>query len=53
MTVRELILGMLFIFGLMATSVVLPIGVVVGSASLGHSAAASSAGPVFVFEDTR
>lgn len=53
MTVKELILGMMFIFCLMATGVILPIGVVAGSASLDHRSAESSSGPVFIFEEYR
>ena len=53
MTVKELILSMLFIFCLMAAGVILPIGVVVGSASHGQGSAAPSARPVFIFSAAR
>jgi hypothetical protein len=53
MTVREFIQGMILVFCMMATGVVLPIGLVVGIASHDTGAVASSAGPVFIFEDAR
>jgi hypothetical protein len=53
MTVREFIQGMMLVFCMMATGVVLPIGLVVGSASHDTEAVASSVGPVFIFEDAR
>ena len=53
MTVKEFIQGMILIFCMMATGIVLPIGLIVGSASHDDRAAVSSTGPVFIFEEVR
>ena len=53
MTVKEFIQGMILIFCMMATGIVLPIGLVVGSASHDDRISVSSAGPVFIFEEAR
>lgn len=53
MTVKEFIQGMLLVFCMMATGVVLPIGLVAGSAQHGVGVEVSSAGPVFIFDDAR
>ena len=53
MTVKEFIQSILLVFCIMATGIVLPLGVVAGSASHDTGAAVSSAGPVFIFEETR
>ena len=53
MTVREFIQSMLLLFCLMATGVVLPIGLVIGSAAHDARVVVSSAGPAFIFEETR
>ena len=53
MTVKEFIQSIVLILCLMATGVVLPIGLVTGSASHDTGVARSSAGPVFIFTQTR
>ena len=53
MSVREFIQAMLLIFCMLATGVILPIGLVAGNASHTDGPAASAAGPVFVFEKAR
>jgi hypothetical protein len=53
MTVREFIQGMLLLFCLMATGVILPIGLVIGSAAHDAGVVISTADPVFIFEETR
>jgi len=53
MTVKEFVQSLLLILCIMASSVVLPVGLVVGSSAHDTRAAATSAGPVFIFEDTR
>ena len=53
MTVKEFIQGMMLVFCIMATGIVLPLGLVAGSASHEAGVAVSSAGPVFIFEETR
>jgi len=53
MTVKEFIQGMILVFCLMATGVVLPIGLVIGSAAHDANVVVSSAGPAFIFEETR
>ena len=52
MTIKEFLQGMMLVFCLMATGVVLPIGLVAGSAGEANKTRAAS-GPVFVFEQTR
>ena len=51
MTVKEFIQGMMLIFCIMATGIVLPIGLVASSASRDAGVAVTSAGPVFIFEE--
>jgi len=53
MMLKEFVQSLLLILCIMASGVVLPIGLVVGSSAHDTRAAATSAGPVFVFEDTR
>jgi hypothetical protein len=53
MTVKEFIQGMVLVFCLMATGVVLPIGLVAGSASSANETVSAGSGPVFVFEPVR
>jgi hypothetical protein len=53
MTVKEFIQSMLLLFCLMATGVILPIGLVIGSAAHDAGVAISAADPVFIFEDTQ
>ena len=53
MTVREFIQSIMLVLCIMATGIVLPLGVVAGSASHDTGVAVSSAGPVFIFEETR
>ena len=53
MTVKEFVQGMMLVFCMIATGVVLPIGLVAGSASHDAGVAASSTEPVFIFEDAR
>ena len=53
MTVKEFIQGMVLVFCLMATGVVLPIGLVAGSASSANKAISTDSGPVFIFEQVR
>ena len=53
MTVKEFIQGMVLVFCLMATGVVLPIGLVAGSASHDDGVAVISTGPVFVFVEAQ
>ena len=53
MTLKEFVQTLLLILCMMASSVVLPIGLVVGSSAHDTRAAAASARPVFIFEDTR
>ena len=53
MTVSEFIQGVLLVICIMATSVVLPIGLVAGSASNVDETLPAAAGPVFVFEQAR
>ena len=53
MTVKEFIQGILLTFCLMATGIVLPIGLVVGSASHDVREAEHSARPVFIFTEAR
>lgn len=52
MTIEEFIQGIVLVFCLMATGVVLPIGLVVGSEADGGKTTASS-GLVFIFEQSR
>jgi hypothetical protein len=53
MTFEEFIQGMMLVFCMMATGVVLPIGLVAGSAAHDAGVVVSSAGPAFIFEETR
>jgi len=53
MTVRDFIQGIMLIFFMMVTSVILPIVLVLGSASYDAVATVTSAGPVFIFEEVR
>ena len=53
MTLKEFVQTLLLILCMMASGVVLPVGLVVGSYAHDSRAAATSAGPVFIFEDTR
>ena len=53
MTIKEFIQGILLIIGMMVTSVVLPIVLIVGSASHDPVATVGAAGPVFIFRDAR
>lgn len=53
MTVGEFIQSIMLVLCIMATGIVLPLGVVVGTASHDTGVAVSSAGPVFIFEETR
>ena len=53
MMLKEFVQSLLLILCIMASGVVLPIGLVVGSSAHDTRAAATSAGPMFVFEDTR
>jgi len=53
MTVKEFIQGMILVFCLMATGVVLQIGLVVGSAAHDTEMVVYSADPVFIFEERR
>jgi len=53
MTVNEFIQAIMLVFCMIATGVVLPIGLVAGSAPHGVGVEVSSAGPVFIFEDAR
>ena len=53
MTVNEFIQGMILVFCIMATGIVLPIGLVASSTSRDDGVAVASAGPVFIFEDAR
>ena len=53
MTVKEFIQGMILIFCMMATGIVLPVGLIVGSASHDDKATLSSTGPVFIFEEAQ
>ena len=53
MTIKEFIQSMLLLFCLMATGVILPIGLVIGSAAHDAGVAISAADPVFIFEDTQ
>ena len=52
MTIEEFIQGIVLVFCLMATGVVLPIGLVVGSEADGGKTTATDR-PVFVFEQNR
>ena len=53
MTVSEFIQGVLLVICIMATGIVLPMGLVASSASRDAGVAVTSAGPVFVFEETQ
>ncbi len=53
MTVKDFIQGIMLIIGMMVTSVVLPIVLIVGSASHNPVTTVNAAGPVFVFRDLR
>jgi len=53
MTVKEFIQGILLVLCMMATSVVLPIGLVVGSAPNAGKTIAVASPPAFIFEETR
>ena len=53
MTAKEFIQGMILVFCIMATGIVLPIGLVASSASGDAGVVVTSAGPVFIFEETR
>ena len=53
MTVAEFFQVMVLVICLMATGVVLPIGVVAGSASSTDAVLTAAPGPVFVFEQAR
>jgi hypothetical protein len=53
MTVMEFIQGIVLVFCLMATGVVLPIGLVAGSASSANETVSADSGPVFVFEQVQ
>jgi hypothetical protein len=53
MTVKEYIQDIMLIFCMMLVSVVLPIVLVVGSASYDAVASVAFAGPVFIFEEAR
>ena len=53
MTVKEFVQSLLLILCIMGSGVVLPIGLVAGSSSRDNGTAATSAGPVFIFEDVR
>ena len=50
MTVEEFIQGMVLVFCLMATGVVLPIGLVAGSAYGTNETVSADSGSVFVFD---
>lgn len=53
MTIGEFFQGMVLVICLMATGVVLPIGLVAGSASSAIGTITSGSSPVFVFEPVR
>jgi hypothetical protein len=53
MTIKEFIQSVMLVFIMIATSVVLPIGLVVGSASDTDEAYPSDSGLLFVFDQTR
>ena len=53
MRAKEFIQGMILVFCIMATGIVLPIGLVASSASRDAGVVVTSAGPVFIFEETR
>ena len=53
MTVGEFFQGMVLVICLMATGVVLPIGLVAGSASSADESLSIATGPVLVFEQAR
>ena len=53
MTVKEFIQGILLVLCMMTTSVVLPIGLVVGSAPNTGKTIAAAPPPTFIFEETR
>ena len=53
MTVMEFIQGMVLVFCLMATGIVLPVGLVAGSASSADEVISADSGPVFVFDQVR
>ena len=50
MSVRELIQAMLLIFCMLATGVILPIGLVAGNAAHDGGPITTASGPLFVFE---
>ena len=53
MTAKEFIQAMILVFCILGTGIVLPMGLVASSASHDAGVAVSSAGPVFIFEETR
>ncbi len=53
MTVKECVQGVMLIFCMMFTSVVLPIILIVGSTAHDAVSPVASAGPVFIFEKVR
>ena len=53
MTVKEFVQSLLLILCIMASGVILPVGLVVGSSAHDTRAAVPSAGPVFIYENTR
>ena len=50
MSVREFIQAMLLIFCMLATGVILPIGLVAGNAAHDGGPITTASGPLFVFE---
>jgi hypothetical protein len=52
MTVREFIQGVLLIFCMLATGIILPIGLVASNAVQDGGSIATASGPLFVFEET-